>query len=152
MTFATDDLTKKAIEAFENFDVDTQLGLLWFGYKDIKDQLTPANSTSAQETAEALFHQIEALPPEEQLQAQRDIVSGADTDISRSYSSLSSSAKLDIWLRLAQAMDKGTVIQVPDDYELPSNTKEFVEMVTQLDFEQRINFMRSGVVAMGAKS
>jgi len=152
MTFATDDLTKKAIEAFEGFDVDTQLGLLWFGYKDIKDQLTPANSTSAQETAEALFHQIEALPPEEQLQAQRDIVSGAATDISHSYSSLSSSAKLDVWLRLAQAMDKGTVIQVPDDYELPSNTKEFVEMVTQLDFEQRINFMRSGVVAMGVKS
>ncbi|MEO8893652.1 MAG: orange carotenoid protein N-terminal domain-containing protein [Coleofasciculaceae cyanobacterium] len=34
------------------------------------------------------------MSPEEQLQAQRDIVSGADTDISRSYSSLSSSAKL----------------------------------------------------------
>lgn len=152
MTFATDDLTKKAIEAFEHFDADTKLGLLWFGYKDIKDQLTPANATSAQEVAEALFHQIEALPPQEQLQAQRDIVNGADTDISHSYGSLSSSAKLDIWLRLAQGMEKGTVIQVPDDYELPSNTKEFVEMVTQLDFEQRIDFMRSGVVAMGAKS
>jgi hypothetical protein len=49
---------------------------------------------------------------------------------------LSSSAKLDVWLRLAQGMDKGTIIQVPDDYELPSQTKEFVEMVTQLDFEQ----------------
>lgn len=94
MTFATDDLTKKAIESFERFDVDTQLGLLWFGYKDIKDQLTPANATSAQETAEALFHKIEALAPNEQLQAQRDIVSGADTDISRSYTSLSSSGKL----------------------------------------------------------
>ncbi|HEY9892505.1 MAG TPA: orange carotenoid protein N-terminal domain-containing protein [Candidatus Sericytochromatia bacterium] len=152
MTFATDDVTKKAIEAFGGFDVDTQLGLLWFGYKDIKDQLTPANATSAQETAEALFHQIEALSPQEQLQAQRDIASGADTDISRSYSSLSSSAKLDIWLRLAQAMEKGTVIQVPDDYELPSETHDFVNTIKQLDFEQRINFMRSGVIAMGAKS
>jgi hypothetical protein len=152
MTFATDDVTKKAIEAFEGFDVDTQLGLLWFGYKDIKDQLTPANATSAQETAEALFHQIEALSPQEQLQAQRDIASGADTDISRSYSSLSSSAKLDIWLRLAQAMEKGTVIQVPDDYELPSETNDFVNTIKQLDFEQRINFMRSGVIAMGVKS
>lgn len=152
MTFATDELTKKAIEAFEGFDVDTKLGLLWFGYKDIKDQLTPANTTSAQATAEALLHQIQALSPQEQLQAQRDIVNGTDTDISRSYSSLSSSAKLDIWLRLAQAMEQGTVIQVPDDYELPSDTKQFVDMVTQLDFEQRINFMRSGVIAMGAKS
>ena len=151
MTFATDDITKQSLEAFGRFDVDTQLGLLWFGYKDIKEQLTPANATSAQETAEALFHTIQALPPEEQLQAQRDIASRADTDISRSYSSLSSSAKLDIWLRLAQGMDQGTVIQVPDDYELPSETKEFVDMVKQLDFEQRINFMRSAVVAMGAK-
>jgi hypothetical protein len=152
MTFATDDITKKSLEAFSRFDVDTQLGLLWFGYKDIKDQLTPANATSAQETAEALFNTIQALSPEEQLQAQRDIASCADTDISRSYSSLSSSAKLDVWLRLAQGMDKGTIIQVPDDYELPSETKEFVDTVKPLDFEQRINFMRSAVVAMGAKS
>ncbi|HEY9819446.1 MAG TPA: orange carotenoid protein N-terminal domain-containing protein [Candidatus Sericytochromatia bacterium] len=151
MTFATDDITKQSLEAFGRFDVDTQLGLLWFGYKDIKEQLTPANATSAQETAEALFHTIQALPPEEQLQAQRDIASRADTDISRSYSSLSSSAKLDIWLRLAQGMDQGTVIQVPDDYELPSETQEFVGMVKKLDFEQRINFMRSAVIAMGAK-
>lgn len=151
MTFATDDITKQSLEAFGRFDVDTQLGLLWFGYKDIKEQLTPANATSAQETAEALFHTIQALPPEEQLQAQRDIASRADSDISRSYSSLSSSAKLDIWLRLAQGMDQGTVIQVPDDYELPSETQEFVGMVKKLDFEQRINFMRSAVIAMGAK-
>jgi hypothetical protein len=49
-------------------------------------------------------------------------------------------------------MDKGTIIQVPDDYELPSETKEFVDTIKQLDFEQRINFMRSAVVEMGAKS
>jgi hypothetical protein len=152
MTFATDDITKQSLEAFSRFDVDTQLGLLWFGYKDIKDQLTPANATSAQETAEAMFNTIQALSPEEQLQAQRDIASRADTDISRSYSSLSSSGKLDVWLRLAQGMDKGTIIQVPNDYELPSETKEFVDTIKQLDFEQRINFMRSAVVAMGAKS
>jgi hypothetical protein len=48
-------------------------------------------------------------------------------------------------------MDQGTVIQVPDDYELPSETQEFVGMVKKLDFEQRINFMRSAVIAMGAK-
>ncbi|MDP8966633.1 MAG: Orange carotenoid protein, partial [Cyanobacteriota bacterium] len=34
MTFATDDITKQSLEAFGRFDVDTQLGLLWFGYKD----------------------------------------------------------------------------------------------------------------------
>ncbi|AFZ32395.1 Orange carotenoid-binding protein [Gloeocapsa sp. PCC 7428] len=151
MTYTTDDTTKKAVEAFQQFDVDTQLGLLWFGYKDIKDQLQPANETSAQDTAEALFNQIQSLSQEEQLQAQRDIVSRADSDISRAYSSLSSSGKLDVWLRLAQGMDKGTVIQVPSDYELPAETKDFANMIKQLDFEQRIDFMRSAVVEMGAK-
>lgn len=150
MTFATDDTTKKSVEAFQRFDVDTQLGLLWFGYKDIRDKLQPANQTSAQETAEALFNQIQAMSQQEQLQAQRDIAGKASSDISQAYSSLSSSGKLDVWLRLAQGMDNGTIIQVPSDYELPSETKEFVDIVTQLDFEQRIDFMRSAVIEMGA--
>lgn len=151
MTFATDDSTKQSVETFQQFDVDTQLGLLWFGYKDIKDKLNPANETSAQATAEALFNQIQALSPEKQLQAQRDIVGGTDSDISRAYGSLSSSGKLDIWLRLAQGMDNGTIIQVPSDYQLPAETKEFANKVTNLDFEQRIDFMRSAVIEMGAK-
>jgi len=152
MTFATDDTTKQSFEAFQRFDVDTQLGLLWFGYKDIKAQLTPANQTSAQATAEALFNQIQAMSHEEQLQAQRDIAAKAATDISHSYSSLSSSAKLDVWLRLAQGMDNGTIIPVPPDYELPAETQDFVATVTKLGFEQRIDFMRSVVIEMGADS
>ena len=150
MTFATDDTTKQSVEAFQRFDVDTQLGLLWFGHKDIKDKLNPANSASAQDTAGAVYDQIQQMSKEEQLQAQRDIAGKTDNDISRTYSALSSSGKLDLWLRLAQGMDEGSIIQVPSDYEPPSVTKEFVDSVTNLDFEQRINFMRSAVIAMGA--
>lgn len=151
MTFTTDDKTKQSVEQFRSFDVDTKLALLWFGYLDIKDQLTPANQTSAQDTAEALYDQIKALPKEQQLQAQRDIVAGADNDISRAYKSLSSSAKIDVWLRLSQGMEEGVVIQVPSDYKLPSNTNDFVQTVKGLSFEQRIDFTRSVVVEMGAK-
>lgn len=152
MTFATDDTTKQTVEEFQRFDVDTQLGLLWFGYKDIKDQLNPANSTAAQDAAGALYDQILQLSPEQQLQAQRDIAGKADTDISHTYKSLSSSGKLDVWLRLAQGMDSGKVIQVPSDYEPPSETQDFVAKVTKLDFEKRIDFMRSVVIEMGANS
>ncbi|HCF28112.1 MAG TPA: Orange carotenoid protein [Cyanobacteria bacterium UBA11049] len=152
MTFATDDITRQSLESFQRFDVDTQLGILWFGYLDIKDQLTPNNETSAQGTAEALFDEIQAMSKEDQLQAQRDIAGCADTPVSHAYTSLSSSGKLDVWLRLAQGMEKGTVIQVPDDYKLPAETDEFTNQIKQLDFEQRINFMRSAVVEMGAKS
>lgn len=151
MTFATDENTKKSLETFKKFDIDTQLGVLWFGYLDLKDKLNPGNSASAQDTAGAVYDQIKAMSKEEQLQAQRDIASGASSDISRTYSALSSSGKLDIWLRLAQGMEEGVIIQVPSDYQLPSETNEFVEQVKQLDFEQRINFMRSLVIEMGAK-
>lgn len=150
MTFATNETTKKALQKFQGFDADTKLAVLWFGYLDIKEQLTPVNQTSAQTTAEALYDAIQAMSKEEQLQAQRDIISGADNDITRSYHALSSSAKLDTWLRLAQGMEEGTVIQVPDDYKLPSKTEEFTQQIKQLDFEERINFMRSAVIEMGA--
>lgn len=152
MTFATDENTKKSLETFKGFDVDTQLGILWFGYLDLKDKLNPGNSASAQDAAGAVYDQIKAMSKEEQLQAQRDIASGAASDISHTYSSLSSSGKLDVWLRLSQGMEEGVIIQVPSDYQLPSETNEFVEQVKQLDFEQRINFMRSLVIEMGAKS
>ena len=152
MTFATNDTTRQSLEEFRRFDGDTQLGLLWYGYLDIKDQLSPNTQPSVQNTAEALFHQIQALPQQEQLQAQREIAECADTEISRAYSALSSSGKLDVWLLLAQGMEQGTIIQVPDDYELPAETKSFKEKITSLDFEDRINFMRSTVIEMGAQS
>lgn len=152
MTYATDDQTKQSLEKFKSFDVDTQLALLWFGYLDLKEKLNPGNQVSAQDTAGAVFDQILAMPKEQQLQAQRDIASGADSDISRTYSALSSSGKLDVWLRLAQGMEDGRIIQVPSDYQLPEQTNEFVEQIKQLEFEQRINFMRSLVIEMGAKS
>ncbi len=42
MTYTVDNPTRSALERFQQFDVDTQLALLWFGYLDIKDQLQPA--------------------------------------------------------------------------------------------------------------
>ncbi|MBD2776669.1 orange carotenoid protein N-terminal domain-containing protein [Iningainema tapete] len=151
MTFTTDDKTKQSVQQFRRFDVDTQLALLWFGYLDIKDQLTPANQTSAQDTAGALYDQIKAMPQEQQLQAQRDIAANADTNVSRAYKALSSSGKIDVWLRLAQGIEEGVVIQVPSSYELPSQTNDFVKSIKGLDFEQRIDFTRSALFEMGAK-
>ena len=150
-TFTSDSETKESVQQFRRFDADTQLALLWFGYLDIKDQLIPANQTSAQDTAAALYDTIVALPKEQQLQAQRDIVSGADSQYSRTYTALSSSAKLDVWLRLGRAMEEGTAIQVPSDYKLPAETNDFVNKIKGLDFEQRVDFTRSAVFEFGAK-
>jgi hypothetical protein len=151
MTFTADQQTNEALQMFQGFDADTQLALLWYGYLDLKDQLTPTNDPAQHAISRSLVDQIQALSPEEQLEAQRNIIACADTDVTHAYSALSSSAKLSFWLQLAQAMDEGSVIQVPSDYQLPSETDRFSELIKSLDFEQRINFSRSAVVAMGAQ-
>ncbi|MHC5727419.1 MAG: orange carotenoid protein N-terminal domain-containing protein [Nostoc sp.] len=149
MTYTVDEATKPALESFQRFDVDTQLALLWFGYLDLKDQLKPAPPQSVEVPAKTLFDLFLDLSHEEQLQAQRDIVNGAANNVSQAYNALSPNAKLDVWLLLAQGMEDGTIIQVPSDYQLPAETDEFVALIKNLEFEQRINFMLSAVEAMG---
>lgn len=149
MTYTANETTKRALDIFQSYDADTKLALLWYGYLDIKDNLNPGPPNSVEVVGAAVFHEIQALSPEEQLQAQRDLVNGAATDIGRGYLALDPSARMEVWLMLAQGMENGTVIQVPSDYELPAQTNEFTELITDLDFEERINFMRSAVFDMG---
>ncbi len=149
MTYTIDETARPALENFQSFDVDTQLALLWFGYLDIKDKLTPAPPQSVEVPGKAVFERIENLSSQEQMQAQCDIINGADTEISRGYNALSPNAKLEVWLLLAQGMEKGTVIQVPSDYKLPAETDKFTAMIKKLEFKQRINFMLNAVQAMG---
>lgn len=149
MTYLTLDEVKKPLQQFERFDADTQLALLWYGWLDIKDNLSPHPGHKVEGVAKAIYDKIQPLSEQEQLQAQRDIANRADNEISREYGALSPSAKLDVWLMLAQGMESGEIVNVPDDYELPQNTSEFVENIKQLDFEQRVNFTRNAVTHMG---
>jgi hypothetical protein len=150
MTVTTDRNILQVVEALGRFDVDTQLALLWFGYLDLKEGLNPANAPASQDIAEAFYHSIEALPHDQQLQAQRDIAGRVDNEISRSYGALSPSAKMDVWLRLAQGMEDGRIIGMPADYKLPSETDQFVAQVKQLDFENRVSFARAAAAQMGS--
>ncbi|MEH2461572.1 orange carotenoid protein N-terminal domain-containing protein [Nostoc sp.] len=149
MTYTVDEATKPALESFKHFDVDTQLALLWFGYLDLKEQLKPAPPQRIEVPAKAVFDLFLDLSPEEQLQAQRDIINGAANNISQAYNALSANSRLDVWLLLAEGMENGTIIQVPPDYQPPAETDEFVALIKNLEFEQRINFMLTAVQAMG---
>lgn len=150
MTFTTDNTTQQAFNNFRKFDVDTQLALLWYGYLDLKDQLKPAPTSATEDVGTAVFDQIRAMSKQDQLQAQRDIVACKDSPICHAYSALSSSGKLFLWLKLAQGMENGTIITPSSEYKLPAATDNFVQQVKSLNFEQRVNFMRSAVVAMGS--
>ncbi|MEH2246841.1 orange carotenoid protein N-terminal domain-containing protein [Nostoc sp.] len=149
MTYTADEATKPALESFKHFDVDTQLGLLWFGYLDLKEQLQPAPPERIEVPAKAVFDQFLDWSHEEQLQAQRDIINGAANNISQAYNALSANSRLDVWLLLAQGMENGTIIPVPSDYQPPAETDEFVALIKNIQFEERINFMLTVVQEMG---
>ncbi|WP_346292193.1 orange carotenoid protein N-terminal domain-containing protein [Sphaerothrix gracilis] len=152
MAYVATDAVKQSLDLFQKFDTDTQLALLWYGYLDIKEQLSPAPAHSAEDMGSVAYNRIKTMSKDDQLQAQREIANHADTPISREYGALSSSGKLELWLLLAQGIESGEIIAVPNDYELPSETNEFVEHIKSLDFEQRVNFTRSAVDKMGFAS
>lgn len=144
--------TQKALSLFQTYDIDTQLALLWYGYLDIKDELTPAAPQTADQMARTIYGEIQVLPQEQQLQAQRDILSGADSQFGRTYSALGNSARIEIWLLLGQGMESGEIINVPSDYKLPEQTHEFSDFISGLSFEERVEFMQAAVQKMGAAS
>lgn len=139
-------------QALKSLSVDDQLGLLWFVYTKLGSSVTPAApGASGIEIAQGLFNQVKALPHQEQLQVQRDIVSKANTQISREYGSLSPETKLAFWYFLAQGMENGTIIPVPPDYQLPQAGQELLAQIEGLDFQQQIDFLRGAVLVMGAE-
>lgn len=152
MTYTTDRNVQQAIEHFQRFDADTKLALLWYGYLDVKDQLQPNPPQSAETLAQSFYDRVQAMPQEQQLQIQREIVDGRSTEFARSYSSLSPSGRMEFWYMLAQGIENGSIIGVPSDYKLPSQTDEFTNTVKQFDFEQRVSFLRSAATAMGTQA
>ncbi|MBE9009298.1 Orange carotenoid protein [Pseudanabaenaceae cyanobacterium LEGE 13415] len=144
--------TQRALSMFQQYDIDTQLALLWYGYLDIKDELNPAPPPTADNLARIIYGEIKALPQDEQLQVQRDILTGADSQMSRSYSAMSNSARIEVWLLLGQGMESGEIINIPSDYKLPEQTHEFSDFISGLSFEERVEFMQVAVQQMGAAS
>ena len=152
MTFTTLDSVQQPLEKFTEFDTDTKLALLWFQYLDLKqnlDNAPPANDVEA--LSNAVYDRVKVLSPEEQLQAQRDIVEQKDTPISREYGALSPAEALEFWLLLAQGMESGQIVNLPEDYSLPKQTYEFVEIIKKLDFEERIDFTRNVIASISFK-
>ncbi len=149
MTYKTLDTVKKPLEVFAEFDTDTKLALLWYGYLDLKENIDNAPANDVEVVGNALFEQVKSLSKDEQLQVQREIAEQKDTPISREYGALSPAGALEFWLLLAQGMESGSIINLPEDYDLPEQTNDFVEMIKQLDFEERINFTRNAIAPMG---
>ena len=153
MTFITRDETiRKHAEAFQRLDVDQQLALFYFIYKEMGGAVTPAApgaSTVSTEVAESLFNQVKDMSHEEQLQLQRDLITNRNSLIAREYGSLSDTTKLLFWYRLAQGMDSGTIIPLPANYQLSSEGQNLLEQIKGLEFQKQITLFRDIVSPMG---
>lgn len=156
MTFtqSNDETITQAVKAFQSLDVDEQLGLFYFIYKEMGNSVTPAApgaSTVGTDIAEGLFNQIKDLSHEEQLQIQRDLINKADTEYTRMYGSMSETTKLLVWYRLAQGMDNATIIPMPSDYKLSSQAEQVFNQIKGMEFQQQITLFRDYVGPMGAE-
>lgn len=151
-TVASNQDINQAIAGYRNLSTDQKLALLWYVYTKMGTSVTPAApGAAADEIAEGLFNQVKALPFAEQMAAQRQIIEGKDSLISREYGSLSDNTKLYFWYRLAQGMDAGTIIPVPKDYKPSGSVTELLSQIESLDFEQQITLLRNVVIEAGAE-
>ena len=156
MTFtqSNDETVKQSVKALQGLNVDDQLGLFYFIYKEMGSSITPAApgaSTASADIAEGLFNQVKDMSHEEQLQLQRDLINKADTEYTRMYGSMGETTKLLFWYRLSQGMDSGTIIPMPSDYSLSSQAEELLNKVKEIEFQQQITLFRDYVAPMGAE-
>lgn len=152
MTYTTSNPSSEQVKAFQNLDADQQLALFWFIYTEMGESITPAApgaSTVSPGIAEALFEQVKALPHEEQLQLQRDLIARKNTQFAREYGAIGDTTKLLFWYLLAQGMDNGTVIPVPSDYKLSDAAESLFTQIKRLEFNEQITLFRDIVSPMG---
>ena len=151
-TAASDQNINQALSSYNSLSTDEKLALLWYVYTKMGTSVTPAAPGAASDAiAGGLFNQVKELSFDEQLEVQRNIIEGKDVLISREYGSLSENTKLYFWYRLAQGMEAGTIVPVPDGYEPSGGVTQLLSSIESMEFEQQITFLRDAVVDGGAE-
>jgi len=152
MTYTPSNTASELLKAFQGLDVDQQLALFYFIYKEMGKSVTPAApaaSTVSPEIAQGLFDQVKALSQDEQLQLQRDLIARKNTQLTREYGALSDTTKLLFWYFLAEGMDSGSIIPMPADYKLAEQAQRLFSQIQGLEFQQQISLFRDFVSPMG---
>lgn len=155
MTYVTSNIAPEQVKDFQALEVDQQLALFYFVYKKMGDTVTPAApgaSKASPEIAEGLLNQVKELSFDNQLQLQRDLITGKDTVITREYAALSDTTKLLFWYLLAQGMDSNQIIPMPSGYQLSNGANQLLTQIQELGFEKQIAFFRDIVSPMGFDS
>ena len=139
---------EQIVDALRRLNADDQLAVLWFVYEEMKGGITP-DPKAGLEISQAIVNRIQQMSHDEQLQAQRDIVTGANNEIVQQYRALNPRARLGVWYILAQGMEKQTIVPMPNNYKLSSEAQDVLNQAKQLDFENKTSFMSSASAKMG---
>ncbi len=141
------------ITSFQQFDVDDQLALLWDFYTEMRESITPDPSAGSFAIAQSLVHQMQQMSQEEQLQIQRDILAGrTEQAIARAYGEFHSSNRLGFWYLLAQGMENGSIVPMPENYDFNSEAQDFRNSFRQLEFNDQVTVMRNLITCIGPKA
>jgi uncharacterized small protein (DUF1192 family) len=145
--------TNTALSMFRQLSIDDQLAWLWYVYEQMGESVTPAAPGSASpEIATGLFEQVKQQSHEEQLETMRAIARrDANHQISREYGSLSANTKLAFWFFLSCGMDEGTIVPMPDSYDMAEAGEDLLAALETMEMEQQITILRDAVAGMGAE-
>ena len=150
---SSDQNISRALSSYGNLSTDEKLAFLWYVYTKMGTSVTPAApGAAADEIVQGLFDQVKELSHEEQLDVQRKIIESQDTLISREYGAFSENSKLYFWYRLAQGMEAGTIVPMPDNYQPSGGVTELLSQVESMEFEQQITLLRNAVIDAGAEA
>ena len=144
-----DEPGQKAIEGYDKLGTDGKLAFLYYVYEKMGDSITPAAPAAAEpELAPILLGNFYKLSHDDQLNAMRDIVNGADSEYSRDYGALKENNQLVVWYAWAQAMGE-SVVGMPEGYSASEAITNVLGQVEKLDFDQQISLLREIAGTMG---
>ena len=139
------------LDSFKALGTDEQLGLLWVLYKNMGGSITPAApGSAAPQFTQTLLDEVKGMNHDDQLNFMRDLVNQKATDHTELYSAFDENNKLLFWYQLSEEMTAGTVVPVPDDYELSSEASSVFDSIAALEFNGQITVLRNAVLNMGA--
>ncbi len=145
------DQDRVELSEIKGLSTDDQLGLLWVLYEHMGESITPAAPGAAEEQfIQGLLEDVKAMENDAQLAFMRDLIEKKSTDQTQMYSNYAENNKLLFWYQLAIEMDAGTVVPVPDDYELSAGAAKVFNDIAALDFNEQITILRHVALDMGA--
>jgi hypothetical protein len=141
-------VSEEKINQFQSISDDDKLAVLWYLYRDIvKEQITPEPEREGEnlERTNSLIENIKGMSQEEQLKVQKDILTGNNREEFNTYKSYSSNQRLFFWYQLAVAMEEGSAVKFPNDYQLSSEAQQLVKSLETIGFDQQLTFIRDAV-------